>query len=286
MAPAITEEESFRSCRHSEERLLRLPCSGFSTACASAPKVPVFGTWRIALYTSPGLSAASSVQALAWVGVSATFAADDARVGGDRCGLRADTPRTLSAAEFQQEYKAPAATLGLTSDPVTVYSPQCQEHLGSRDEHADRQVADRAPGPLEGHLLRVREEPTRIEMSDSRCGSRRLRGQGEWHNVASTDARVPSRAGRATDRGGRHACESLCRCRAVRVVRRRGRRAEGVDPRGARQGDERCREGQPGDAEGPGLRRVRRRAHPDCPRSGKASSTLRTSGSSTSGTTP
>ena len=98
---------------------------GLLAACASAPKLPLFGTWRIASYSSPGLSAASSVQALAWVGVSASFASDDARVGGDRCGSPTYTPRTLSAAEFQQEYKTPAATLGLTSDPVTVYSLGC-----------------------------------------------------------------------------------------------------------------------------------------------------------------
>jgi hypothetical protein len=93
-------------------------------ACASA-KLPLFGTWRIASYSSPGLSAQSPVQALAWVGVSASFAPDDARFGGDRCSAPKYTARTLSAAEFQQEYKTPAATLGLTSDPVTLYRLDC-----------------------------------------------------------------------------------------------------------------------------------------------------------------
>ena len=50
--------------------ILMMSCAG----CASAPKLPVFGTWRIMSYASPGVSAASPVQTLSWVGTSATFA--------------------------------------------------------------------------------------------------------------------------------------------------------------------------------------------------------------------
>ncbi|MEO7272977.1 MAG: hypothetical protein ABI211_13340, partial [Vicinamibacterales bacterium] len=63
-------------------------------SCASAPKLPVFGTWRIMSYASPGMSAAAPVQTLSWVGTSATFAPADARFGGQRCSTPTYTPTT------------------------------------------------------------------------------------------------------------------------------------------------------------------------------------------------
>jgi hypothetical protein len=109
-----------------------LTLSGMLAGCASASKLPVFGTWRIASYSSPGLSAQSPVQLLAWVGESASFGPDDARFGGDRCSAPTYTARPLSAAEFQQEYKAPPAKLGLTGDPVTVYRLDCGYTWGAK----------------------------------------------------------------------------------------------------------------------------------------------------------
>ena len=109
-----------------------LTAIGLLTGCASAPALPLFGSWRIASYSSPGLSAQSPVQSLAWVGVSASFEPDDARVGGDRCSAPKYTARTLSAAEFQQEYKTPAASLGLTSDSVTLYRLDCGYTWGAQ----------------------------------------------------------------------------------------------------------------------------------------------------------
>jgi hypothetical protein len=102
------------------------------TACASAPKLPVFGTWKVASYSSPGVSAQASVPALAWVGVSASFDRDDARFGGDRCSSPKYTARTLSVSEFQQEYRVAPATLGISGDPITLYSLECGYNWGGR----------------------------------------------------------------------------------------------------------------------------------------------------------
>ena len=96
-----------------------------ATVDASAPKLPVFGTWRIMSYASPGVSAASPVQTLSWVGTSAMFAPDDARFAGQRCSSPTYTPTTLSAADFQQQYKVSAASAGITGDQVTVYKIDC-----------------------------------------------------------------------------------------------------------------------------------------------------------------
>jgi hypothetical protein len=95
-------------------------------ACASASKVPVFGTWEITSYSSPGGAAApASVPALAWVGVSASFERGDARFGEERCSAPKYTSRSLSAAEFQQEFRVPVTALGITGDPVIVYKVDC-----------------------------------------------------------------------------------------------------------------------------------------------------------------
>lgn len=107
---------------------------GWSAGCASAPKLPIFGSWRVASYSSPGMSAAASVQSLAWVGTSASFTPKDARVAGNHCYSPTYTPRTLSAAEFQQEFRAAAATLGISADPVTVFKLECgSEWAGQGD---------------------------------------------------------------------------------------------------------------------------------------------------------
>jgi len=94
-------------------------------SCASAPKLPVFGSWRIMSYVSPGVSASSPVQTLSWVGTSATFARDDARFAGQRCSSPTYTAATLSAADFQTQYKVSAASAGITGDQVTVYKLDC-----------------------------------------------------------------------------------------------------------------------------------------------------------------
>ena len=44
-----------------------------AAACASAPKLPVFGTWKVATFSGPAVPQ-TSVMAMAWVGVSASFA--------------------------------------------------------------------------------------------------------------------------------------------------------------------------------------------------------------------
>ena len=94
-------------------------------SCASAPKLPVFGNWRIMSYASPGVSASAPVQTLSWVGTSAMFAPDDARFAGQRCSAPTYTAATLSAADFQQQYKVAASAAGITGDQVTVYKLEC-----------------------------------------------------------------------------------------------------------------------------------------------------------------
>jgi hypothetical protein len=94
-------------------------------ACASAPKLPLFGTWRIQPLTGAGVPAQTSVQNLAWVGVSASFQPGDARVGANHCYQPTYTAQTISAAEFQGTYTAPPASLGLQGDPITLYKLTC-----------------------------------------------------------------------------------------------------------------------------------------------------------------
>jgi hypothetical protein len=133
------------------------------TACASAPKLPVFGTWKVASYSAPGVSAQPSVPALAWVGVSASFAPDDARFGGDRCSAPKYTPRTLSAAEFQQEYRVPPATLGITGDPVTVYRLDCGYDWGGRTNTLIVKSPTALLTPWDGTFFELAKSPTALK---------------------------------------------------------------------------------------------------------------------------
>jgi hypothetical protein len=71
------------------------------------------------------MSAAAPVQTLSWVGTSASFAPEDARIGGHRCTAPTYTPATLSAADFQQQYQVAASSAGITGDQVTVYKIEC-----------------------------------------------------------------------------------------------------------------------------------------------------------------
>jgi len=76
-------------------------------------------------YASPGVSAAAPVQTLSWIGASAMFAPDDARFAGQRCSSPTYTPTTLSAADFQQQYKVAASAAGITGDQVTLFKLEC-----------------------------------------------------------------------------------------------------------------------------------------------------------------
>ncbi len=105
---------------------------GAMAGCASAPKLPVFGDWRVASFdpiAAPGAApqkpAAAPVQTLAWVGVSASFTPQLARFGGDRCSAPKYTQADVPAAQFQQQFHVSPASLGITSDPVTVYRLEC-----------------------------------------------------------------------------------------------------------------------------------------------------------------
>jgi hypothetical protein len=117
------------SIERSRVALAILLASGVS--CASAPKLPVFGTWRIQSYASPGLSAAAPVQSLAWIGTSASFEPEDARVGGNRCSKPTYTPSTLSAADFQQQFKVTPSAAGLSGDSVAVIKVGCGSEWGA-----------------------------------------------------------------------------------------------------------------------------------------------------------
>jgi hypothetical protein len=133
------------------------------TACASAPKLPVFGTWKVASYSAPGVSAQPSVPSLAWVGVSASFAPDDARFGEDRCSAPKYTARTLSAAEFQQEYRVPAATLGITGEPVAVYRLDCGYDWGGRTNTLIVKSPDALLTPWDGTFFELVKSPTPLK---------------------------------------------------------------------------------------------------------------------------
>jgi hypothetical protein len=133
------------------------------TACASAPKVPVFGTWKVASFSAPGVSAQPSVPALSWVGVSASFTADDARFGGDRCSSPKYTARTLSATEFQQEYHVPAATLGISGDPITIYRVDCGHEWGGRTNTLIVKSTTALLTPSDGTFFELVKSPTSLK---------------------------------------------------------------------------------------------------------------------------
>jgi hypothetical protein len=107
--------------------------------CASAPKLPVFGDWRVASFNpiaAPGAPAekpaAAPVQTLAWVGVSASFTPRFARFGGDRCSAPTYTRADMPAAEFQKQFHVSPASLGITADPVPVYRLECGYQWGGQ----------------------------------------------------------------------------------------------------------------------------------------------------------
>ncbi len=113
---------------------------GTIAGCASAPKLPVFGDWRVASFdpiaapgsTGPAKPAAAPVQTLAWVGVSASFSPQLARFGGDRCSAPTYTQADVPAAQFQQQFHVSPASLGITADPVPVYRLECGYQWGGQ----------------------------------------------------------------------------------------------------------------------------------------------------------
>jgi hypothetical protein len=147
-------------CRFTTALLL---ICGLAAGCASAPKLPIFGTWKISSYSSPGLSAKAPVQSLSWVGVSASFAPRDARLGGDRCSSPTYTPRTLTAAEFQAEYKMPFSTLGLTGDPVTVYKLACGYKWGGQTDTLIVKSPTALLTPWDGTFFELTKVPDAIK---------------------------------------------------------------------------------------------------------------------------
>jgi hypothetical protein len=106
---------------------------GTIAGCASAPKLPVFGDWRVASFdpiAAPGAAApatpgAAPVQTLSWVGLSASFTPQLARFGADRCSAPTYTQEEVPAAQFQQQFHVAPAKLGITADPVPVYRLEC-----------------------------------------------------------------------------------------------------------------------------------------------------------------
>lgn len=96
-----------------------------------------------------------SVPVLAYVGLSASFDMGDARFGGDRCGAPSYTPRTLSAAEFQQEFKVAGATLGITEDPVKVYTVACGVQWNSHVSTLIMKTPTTLLTPLDGRFFEM-----------------------------------------------------------------------------------------------------------------------------------
>ena len=101
--------------------------------------------------------------ALAWVGVSASFDPGDARFGGNRCSAPKYTPRTLSAAEFQQQYHAAAATLGITGDPITVYGIDCGYDWGSKTNTLIVKSPNALLTPWDGMFLELVKAPPALK---------------------------------------------------------------------------------------------------------------------------
>jgi len=133
-----------------------------AAGCASAPKLPVFGTWRVSTFSGPAVPQ-TSVMAMAWVGVSASFAKEDARLGSDRCSAPKYTPRTLTAAEFQQEYRVAAATLGIAGDPVTVYRLDCGYDWGGRLNTLIVKSPTALISPWDGAFFELVKSPTSLK---------------------------------------------------------------------------------------------------------------------------
>jgi hypothetical protein len=134
-----------------------------AAACASAQKLPVFGTWKVTSFATPGVSAHPSVPALSWVGVSASFASEDARFGADHCSSPKYTARTLSAAEFQQEYRVAAATLGISGEPITLYRLECGYNWGAKTNTLIVKSPTSLLTPLDGTFFELVKSPTNLK---------------------------------------------------------------------------------------------------------------------------
>jgi len=134
-----------------------------AAACASAPKLPVFGTWKIASYSTPGVSTQPPVQVLSWIGESATFGSGDIRFGSHRCSSPKYTPRTLSAAEFQQEYKVAPAALGISGDQITLYRFECAYEWGARANTLIVKSPTSLLSPLDGSFFELVKTPSSLK---------------------------------------------------------------------------------------------------------------------------
>ena len=124
--------------------------------CASGGRIPVFGNWRITGYAAPATKGPSPVQSLALIGISAAFDSENARLGTDRCYKPRYTERTLSAAEFAQVFKAPAASLGLTTEPIVVYHVECPSTPGAQARDFILKAQDALLTPADGSFYELR----------------------------------------------------------------------------------------------------------------------------------
>lgn len=101
-------------------------------ACASAPRTPYYGDWRVLSFSAPGISATSANEAAKWVGARATYAKDRAAFGPDECRAPTYTSRTLTAQDFVAAYRVRADALGLTDPTVTIVTVSCRSAWTNR----------------------------------------------------------------------------------------------------------------------------------------------------------
>jgi hypothetical protein len=104
-----------------------------AAACASAQKLPVFGTWKVT------------------------------RFGADHCSSPKYTARTLSAAEFQQEYRVAAATLGISGEPITLYRLECGYDWGAKTNTLIVKSPTSLLTPLDGTFFELVKSPTNLK---------------------------------------------------------------------------------------------------------------------------
>ncbi len=84
-------------------------------------------------------------------------------MGSDRCSAPKYTPRTLTAAEFQQEYRVAAATLGITGDPVTVYRLDCGYDWGGASTRSSSSRQRLLIPPWDGAFFELVKSPTSLK---------------------------------------------------------------------------------------------------------------------------
>ena len=131
-----------------------------SGACASGGKLPIYGNWRITSYQSAGGSTDSSVQALSWVGTSASYTPSEVRLGVERCSSPNYALETLSVPDFTAQYKVAPSALGLSGESIALYKVDCPKDPAKRSMVLIVKGTDNLVVPWRGTFFQLERQVT------------------------------------------------------------------------------------------------------------------------------